>query len=304
MTTSSSPAALPDTGPRDKLWTRLSRWAPIRILVQATALVATMVVASRLFSLFVPPASSPLHAGLAMVRNLMLAALLLGVYSLLVRWMEHRRAGEIDPRAGAAQLPIGVGLGLALMAGVYLILWGLGSAAFGPGTGVEGLGVGLVAALLAAVFEELLLRAVLFRILEQACGTTIALIVSAAVFGLLHAINPGATLFSDAAIAIEAGVMLAMAYALTRNLWLAIGIHAGWNFAEGSLFGAQVSGGAAPHSLIHATLSGPRLLTGGAFGPEASVVAVGVCGLAGALLAVMVARRGEWRPRALRLSLN
>jgi len=282
----------------------MSHWALLRILVFAVALVVTMIVVSRGLSLLVPPEPSPLHANLAMLRNLFLAALLLGLYALLVRWIERRGASEINLRASGAQLPIGTALGMALMAGVYLILWNVGRASFAPGTGMDGLAVGLVAAFLAAVFEELLLRAVLFRIVEQACGTTIGLVVSAVVFGLLHSFNPGATAFSDAAIAIEAGLMLAMAYALTRNLWLAIGIHMGWNFTEGSLFGAQVSGGVTSHSLIHATLSGPELLTGGAFGPEASIVTVVVCGLTAGVMAIMVVRRGGWRPLRFKLALE
>jgi membrane protease YdiL (CAAX protease family) len=302
MTTSSSSAPAGQPRPAN-LRDRISHWALLRILVFAAALVVTMIVASRGLSLLIPPAPSPLHADLAMLRNLVLAALLLGLYALLVRWIERRGASEIDLRAGGAQLPIGAALGMALMAGVYLILWGMGRASFAPGTGMDGLAVGLVAAFLAAVFEELLLRAVLFRIVEQACGTMIALVVSAAIFGLLHSFNPGATAFSDAAIAIEAGLMLAMAYALTRNLWLAIGIHMGWNFTEGSLFGAQVSGGATSHSLIHATLSGPQLLTGGVFGPEASIVTVVVCGLTAGVIAVVVVRRGGWRPRRFSMSL-
>jgi hypothetical protein len=272
MTISSNPTPADPSRPANLL-DRMSRWALLRILVFAVALVVAIMVTSRGLSLFIPPEPSPLHAGLAMLRNLFEAALLLGLYALLVRWIERRGASEIDLRASGAQLPIGAALGMALMAVVYLILWALGRASFGPGTGVDGLAVGLVAAFLAAVF------------------------------GLLHSFNPGATLFSDAAIAIEAGLMLAMAYALTRNLWLAIGLHMGWNFAEGSLFGAQVSGGAVSHSLIHATLSGPTLLTGGVFGPEASIVTVVVCGLTAGAIAVMVVRRGGWRPRRFSMSL-
>jgi hypothetical protein len=242
-------------------------WAIVRILAQAAALLITIIVASRVISLAVPPPPSPLHAGAAMLRNLIVASLALGVYTLMVRWMERRAACELDPRAGAPQWAAGAMLGAALMGSVYLIFWLMGRAAFAAGGGLDAIAAGLVAALLAGVMEELLLlRAVFFRIVEQACGTSIALIASAALFGLLHGANPGATLFSSVAIALEAGLLLALAYALTRNLWLAIGIHTGWNFTEGSVFGAQVSGGAATHSLIHSTLTGPTLLTGGAFG--------------------------------------
>jgi membrane protease YdiL (CAAX protease family) len=50
-------------------------------------------------------------------------------------------------------------------------------------------------------------------------------------FGVAHALNPGATFSSTIGIALQAGVMLGLAYSLTRRLWLPIGIHIGWNFA-------------------------------------------------------------------------
>jgi membrane protease YdiL (CAAX protease family) len=301
MTHSPSDPAAPDQ-PAGFL-ARASHWAVVRVVVFAAVLIVGLIVSKLATNPLIPPAPSPLHHPLLLVGNLLSSALLLGLYILTVRWLERRSATELDLRPGASQLLVGAGVGLALMAAVYLVLWALGLAALGPGTGLQGLGGGLAAAFAAAVLEELLLRAVLFRILEEAAGTTVAVAVSAVVFGLLHAFNPGATPVSTAAIAIEAGVLLALAYALTHNLWLAIGIHMAWNFAEGSLFGASVSGGATAPSLVRATLSGPQLLTGGSFGPEASVVSVIVCLVASAIIAAMILRRGGWRPRTLRLSL-
>ena len=72
---------------------------------------------------------------------------------------------------------------------------------------------------------------------------------------------------SSLAIMLEAGVLLGAAYAVTGRLWLPIGLHIGWNFTEGSLFGMSVSGNAIDTGLLHGTLTGPPLLTGGAFGP-------------------------------------
>ena len=72
----------------------------------------------------------------------------------------------------------------------------------------------------------------------------------------------------------EAGVLLGAAYAATTRLWLPIGLHVGWNFTEGSLFGMSVSGGTATGGLVRGSLNGPQILTGGQFGPEASIVAV------------------------------
>lgn len=282
---------------------RASRWAAVRIVVFVAVLIVGLIAMTVATNPLLPPAPSPLRHSLLVVRNLLEPAVLLGLYILTVRWLERRAATELDLRPGGPQLVAGAAVGVALMATVYAVLWSLGLARFGPGTGMAGLGGGLTVAFAAAVLEELLLRAVLFRILEEATGTTVAVAVSAAVFGLLHALNPGATPVSTAAIAIEAGVLLALAYALTHNLWLAIGIHMSWNFAEGNLFGASVSGGAPAPSVVRATLTGPQLLTGGAFGPEASLVTVIVCLVASAIIAAMILRRGGWRPRTLRLSL-
>jgi len=141
----------------------------------------------------------------------------------------------------------------------------------------HGLGTALVLFLIVALFEELLFRGVIFRLIEQMTGTWIALALSAALFGLLHIANPGATVFSSIAIALEAGVLLALAYVLTRSLWFAIGIHWGWNLFEGPIFGTQVSGTQFTATVLHASMHGQSWLTGGKFGPEAGLVAIIVC---------------------------
>jgi uncharacterized protein len=151
-----------------------------------------------------------------------------------------------------------------------------------------------------AVGEEIVFRGVVYRRLEERIGTTIALVVSAAAFGLVHAGNPGANWASTLAIALESGVLLALAYAATRSLWLPIGLHLGWNFTEGGIFGAAVSGGQFS-GLITATLAGPPLITGGAFGPEASLAALVVSLSASIALAWYAVRTGRWRPPRWRL---
>ena len=155
-------------------------------------------------------------------------------------------------------------------------------------------------ALMAGVTEELLIRAVAFRILEGWLGSWLALSISAAFFGLLHLPNPQATIVSSAAIALEAGVMLAAAYMVTRRVWLAIGIHVAWNFAQSGIFGVAASG-VKSTGYLEGDLHGPPLLSGGAFGPEASIVAVVVCLAVGLYLLRVAHRKGHilrpsWRP--------
>lgn len=103
---------------------------------------------------------------------------------------------------------------------------------------------------------------------------------------------------------LEAGVLLGAAYALTGRLWLPIGLHIAWNFTEGSIFGMSVSGnttaGFGDAGLLRGTLSGPRILTGGAFGPEASVVAVLVCFLVAVYLLYRTVKLGRIEPPAWR----
>jgi hypothetical protein len=93
-----------------------------------------------------------------------------------------------------------------------------------------------------------------------------------------------------------AGLLLGAAFALTGRLWLPIGIHIGWNFAEGSLFGTAVSGGQLGGSVIVGKLSGPDILTGGRFGPEASIVTIVVLLMATAFLGWRLARSRRAEP--------
>ena len=283
------------------LWNRMSHWTLWRIFIMAVMLLVVVIVTPRVLDLGIPPEPSPWHPALVTLRNLVVAGMMVWVYSLSVRLMERRSATEVAPRP--LNLLTGTLVGTVLISAVYLALWSMGHATLASGTGVMGLGFALAGVFGAALIEELLLRAILFRIAEQAFGTTSAVILSAVVFGLLHGLNHGATLMSDVAIALEAGVLLALAYALTRNLWLAVGIHLGWNFAEGSIYGAAVSGTAPAHTFLRVSLTGAQTLTGGAFGPEASIVSIAVCLLASAVLLMLVIRKHDWTPVGLRLTL-
>ena len=95
---------------------------------------------------------------------------------------------------------------------------------------------------------------------------------------------PGATWWSSLAIAIEAGLLLGAAYKFSGNLWFPIGIHWIWNYVQGHILGFAVSGIPVSSKLFSPIVSGPDIVTGGSFGAEASVIAVGV----GLILAVIL----------------
>lgn len=231
---------------------------------------------------------------------LVLAALLVGLYAVLVHSVERRAARELAP--GTLPGLTGLALGVTLFTSVLGLLYFLGVAHWCGIAARNDVAPALAAAIIAAVGEELAFRGALFRILEESFGTGIAVAVSAALFGLVHALNPGATIASTTAIALEAGVLLAAAYAVTRNLWLPIGLHLGWNFAEGGIFGVAVSGSHAGRGILSVSLAGRTLLTGGKFGPEASLLAIAVCLAAAVVLLIITIRNGGWM--SMRLSLK
>jgi len=218
----------------------------------------------------------------------------LAVYLAYVRWIERRwPVAELALPGAGRELGSGLVLGAALFCVTLGVLAALGLyEAHGlrsPAVLVAPLAVSLGA----GVLEELLFRGIVFRLVENALGTWIALLVSAALFGGVHLGNPNATWFAGLAIALEAGVMLAAAYVLTRRLWLPIGIHAAWNFTQGGIFSVAVSGGSTRGLVDGALAPTPSWLTGGQFGAEASVVAIIACTALGILLLAMAHRRGR-----------
>lgn len=244
------------------------------------------------------PGQAPGFATSIVMAAFVLVALVVGV-----RAVERRPVAETGLVRHDAVRDLGVGLvaggaamgaviGMLALAGWYRVI------TVAPAAAVPGLlarEAGLLLA--AAVVEEVVFRAILFRLIERAAGTGIALGASALLFGLAHLGTPHATPAGALAIALEAGVALAALYALTRSLWPVVGVHWGWNLAEGPVFGAQISGNVTGDggiaSVLHPVLPGPALWTGGAFGPEAGLATVLLWTVIGIVLLAMAARRGR-----------
>lgn len=225
------------------------------------------------------------------------AVVMLLVYRWVVGRTERRTVTEVA-RAGAVS-----GLGGGTLAGVALFGMVIANLAFLGGYQVNGLGsvtgavalFGLMAA--AAVTEEVLFRGVLFRVIEERAGTWVSLVVTSVLFGLVHLPNPNSTLLGLLIITVGAGSLLAAAYAATRSLWLPIGLHFGWNLAASAIFSTEVSGNDTAQGLLDAETRGPTLLTGGVFGPEASLYSLVFTVLAAVVLLWVARSRGHLVPR-------
>jgi membrane protease YdiL (CAAX protease family) len=268
---------------------------PVKVVLVVAPMILSLSIARRTLHWS--------HEMIAFVAGPVAAVIMLTLFIFYTRAIEGRAVTELSPQRAPREVIAGFIGGVLCMSLVFAVL--MASNAYR----ITGMGawsllwVPLVSSLITGIFEELLFRGVLFRLIEDSWGSYAALALSSLFFGAAHVFNPNATLPSSVAIMVEAGIFLGAAYMLTRRLWLPIGIHAGWNFTEGGIFGAAESGNA-PHGWLQSATSGPAWLSGGEFGPEASVVTVAICGVIGIALVLWVARHGGIvRPRSRRAAV-
>ncbi len=216
------------------------------------------------------------------------------VVSVLVarKWIDRRSVVSLGLRLDRQTLTdvlVGMGISVLQIGLIFVLEWRMGWLAWEgfawqerPVFSVVGnllLWLGLFVAV--GFYEELFSRGYQLQNLEEGLNTFWAVLLSSVVFGALHLTNPNATLISAVGI-MFAGLFLAYPYLRTRQLWLSVGLHIGWNTFLGPVFGFPVSGMETPH-LFLVSVEGPQLMTGGAFGPEAGLVVLPALGL-GALL--------------------
>ncbi len=281
---------------RTRPWQRVVQFAPVRAMIGLVFLIPPVV----LEGLCGRGMSLGIRALIAPMLTLAFALSLVG-FALVI---ERRRPRELSPRGGWIEWIAGFALGTTLLSATMGILVLRGAYHVEQGGQGWALLSGLFIFAPHAMFEELLMRALIFKIVEESIGSWAAMIIQAMLFGALHLGNPGATAIGATAIAIEAGLLLAAAYMYTRRLWLVWGLHLGWNWAQGSLFGVRVSGTPVSSSWLHSHVTGSDALTGGTFGVEASPVAVVLCLLAASVLLMGAVRRGQvvgWSDQRRRL---
>lgn len=290
----------PADAPRWKRWLLFS--PPARIVIFVLLLTVLVVATGALLSALGWNAKQANPDLVALAQFLTRAVPALVAYLILVKVVERRRVTELAPRRLLPDGALGVVAGLALFSAVAGTLWLLGVYhVTGTNPDAKWLPALLLAGLGAGISEEIICRGVLFRIVEESLGTWWALLISALFFGAAHLANPGATAWAALAIAIEAGLLFGLLYHVTRSLPICMGLHAAWNFAQGTIYGIPVSGLDADGWLV-SNRTGPDWLSGGVFGAEASVVALALCSLCSLALLGMVLRRGStvrpaWRRR-------
>ncbi|MFD5224508.1 CPBP family intramembrane glutamic endopeptidase [Microbacterium sp. NPDC058342] len=271
-----------DQKPRTRGW--------VRVTIVVVALTVAMLITNSIAAALHDPVA-------ALIVGPVLAVAIAALHVWVGRRIERRRVADFAPKGAGRHLLVGIGVGLALSAvtiGILALFGAYRITGWGSLAGALAV-VGTMCAI--AVSEEVLFRGVLFRLIQGRWGAGAALGASAIIFGLMHLLNPGASVWGAITIAIEAGLMLGAAYLVTGSLWLAIGLHFGWNVATVGIFGTVVSGAEARESLVTAVTAGPDWFSGGGFGPEGSIVAVLVCSAATVLFLRTAHRRGRLRLR-------
>lgn len=226
----------------------------------------------------------------------LVAVALLTVGVAAITWfIDRRHLGDMGlalDRQWGRDLLAGllVGFGMVVVVVAVLIAAGVASLgttyavdspdfAFGSGSVAAGVVYGFLFFAGLATFEELLLRGYLLVNVAEGVRSVSstdrravlgAIGVTAGLFGILHAANPGGTALSLVNIAV-AGLFFGVAYAVTHRLAFPIGAHVSWNFGLGSVFGLPVSGLRVDVALLAVETDGPQLLTGGSFGPEGGI---------------------------------
>ena len=219
-----------------------------------------------------------------LIKGIIVSALALTSYIVFFHYYEKRQITELALKGIGKSLILGTLIGMVLQSLTILVIYLSGSYTVLAVNPVSFIIIPLTLAFTAAIIEEILVRGILFRIMEEKLGSYIALAISAVIFGALHLVNPGATLISALCVAVEAGVLLGAAFIYRRNLWFPIALHFAWNFMQSGIFGAITSGTTKVDSLLISKIEGSLWITGGEFGPEGSIQAVIFCSIASAIL--------------------
>ncbi len=252
-----------------------------RLLIQSLVLGICLAVLGSIANLVLDILSDITYAVLLLMGVLVTSlAVTISVY-LGRRYLDLRSftsLGLTIERRGVVDLIFGFGLAGLMMGLIFLALLALNwiqieSYAWQVenwGNVVASILVMLLLFSLVSWQEELLMRGYWLQNLSAGLSRSLGVLLSSAVFALGHWFNPNLNWQGILGLFL-AGLFLAFGYLRTKQLWLPIGLHLGWNFFEGTFFGFPVSG-QYHYQLIRQTATGPDIITGGPFGPEAGLI--------------------------------
>ena len=264
----------------------------IRVIVAVLFLLPFLLLSNLFAAQILEKLSEPYFTLIKYARDLISFITVLFCYSLYTKFIEKRNAFEISFNGFLTESGIGllISFSIALITVIILSISGYYQIVFF--NNFKPLLSGIFHFGFSALLEEILIRLIIFKLLEEFAGSWIALILTGVVFGFGHIGNPNATIGTSIGLILSDTVLMAAAFMLTRRIWMVWGIHFGWNFSIASIFGIPCSG-RTYESLILADITGPDWITGGDFGIEASYIQIFISFAAGLYILKKVIKKGQ-----------
>jgi len=241
--------------------------------------MAMSPVARMIIRRFFPAALDPAQlTPMRIIAPDLLFCFILVVAAWIMSKIEGRRLGQYGlPRSEALRKNFRVGLLIGLLAtsSTVLAIFALHGVRF-TSAALHGTAILTAAAawglafLLSGLAEEFLFRGYAQFTLTTGMGFWPSAFLLSGLFGLVHATNGGETILGDLSV-VSFGLLLCLFLRRTGDLWCAVGFHLGYDWGQTFLYGVPNSGLLPSQNLLNASFSGPRWLTGGAVGPEASI---------------------------------
>ena len=263
-----------------------------RMMIVILFLIPVVVLSNLFMVHVVEKTSGNLGTILGYARDLLSFISMLLMYRLFTRVIEKRAPYEISGNRMLREFGSGTLISIGIVGSMVLLLVVLGYYRidhFNPATNLIDrffqFGIG-------SFIEELAIRMILFKLIEEWCGSWISMVLTGILFGFAHIFNPNATVWTSLGLVVSDTILFAGAYMLTRRLWMVWGIHMSWNWFQTAVFGMPNSGKTFA-GWITPEISGPDWITGGAFGIEASYIQIVLSFFIGIIVLQKALNRGQ-----------
>ena len=230
----------------------------------------------------------------ALIAAIVEAFIAVTAYIFVFRLLDKRRIDELSGALFIKNAVMGFLAGMILQSLFILIIYLAGTFLVVHLNPVSALISPFAFALTAGFVAEIIMIGIVFRLLEQQTGTSMALLVFIILFAVLHINVKGATIISVGATAMQAGLMLPAAFVFSRNLWLPVFLHFGWDFAEPGIFCGINPSTSLTEGLLTSNISGSSLLTGGETGPQDSLSSLLLCLAVGSIFLLLAKQKNNW----------
>jgi hypothetical protein len=245
----------------------------LRILIVIVFLFPVTLLANLIGLESIRHFSEPFYTIIRYGRDFFFLISFMIAYGFYTKYVERREANELSFKKFYKELGLGALLSFCTVAFMVLLMAVLGYykiASFNP---LKNLSDYFMLQMMVGFTEELIFRVILFKLSEELLGSWIAIIIQGLIFGFAHMANPNASFGTSVGLVISDTLLLGGAFMLTRRIWLVMGLHWSWNFFQAGVFGMPNSG-KIPEGWITPTINGPTWITGGAWGIEASYLAI------------------------------